>query len=223
MTNLFIIQARMGSTRLPGKVLMDLNGKPLVVRLYDELKKNSHNSAVVIATSTNTENDILERELKARNIPIYRGPESDVLQRFVEVIKQYQPEIVIRATADDPLMPAECADLLIEELKNNDADYATIIDMPLGTSVEVFKANALLNLLKNNNLTEEDHEHVTLYLYKNPDKYKILELPSPKKYNYPELSFTIDTLEEYLTIKEIYDKFGDNTNLELAIKYVKEK
>ena len=167
MTNLFIIQARMGSTRLPGKVLMDLNGKPLVVRLYDELKKNSHNSAVVIATSTNTENDILERELKARNIPIYRGPESDVLQRFVEVIKQYQPEIVIRATADDPLMPAECADLLIEELKNNDADYATIIDMPLGTSVEVFKANALLNLLKNNNLTEEDHEHVTLYLYKN--------------------------------------------------------
>lgn len=223
MTNLFIIQARMGSTRLPGKVLMDLNGKPLVVRLYNELINNSHKSTVVVATSKNAENDILEKELETRNIPVYRGSETDVLQRFIDVINQYQPDIVIRATADDPLMPVQCADLLIEELKKNNADYAVIKNMPLGTSVEAFKANALVSLLENDDLTAEDHEHVTLYLYNNPDKYKILELPAPEKYNYPELSFTIDTLEEYLTIKEIYDKFGENTSLELAINYVKEK
>lgn len=216
---LIIVQARMGSTRLPGKILMDLAGKPLLIRLIEGLSTSTHNVKLIVATSINPENDKLIEVLDEYNIMHYRGSENDVLSRFIDSVKIYEPDIVVRATADDPLMSSECMDILIDNLIENDLDYTFMLGAPLGISVEVINANVFLQLEQENDLTEKDKEHVTTYIKSHPDKFKIKYLNALRKFNYPDLSFTVDTIEEFNYIQDIYNRFGEKTNLQKAIQF----
>lgn len=221
MKILVIIQARMGSTRLPGKILKELNGRALLLRLIDNLKNNNHSAEVVVATSTNKENDCLEEVLREENIRCFRGSENDVLERFVDVIKLEQPDIVVRATADDPLMSSECMDELIDKLVEEDLDYAVMKNLPRGITTEVIKANVLVDLLKRSDLTARDHEHVTIFIYEHPELYNVKYFDAIPKYYAPNVELTIDTQEEFDFVNSLYCHFGEDISLEKVLNYIK--
>lgn len=218
---LLIIQARMGSSRLPGKVLKVLNGKPLILQLISELKKSLYDLDIIVATSKNPENDQLVETLKQNGIKSFRGSEDDVLSRFISLVEINQPDIIVRATADDPLMSAKCMDLMIDYLIQNKLDYTFMKNMPLGTSVEVVNADVFVRLKECNNLSDYDREHVTPYIKEHPEQFKVGYMEAIDEYSYPELSFTIDTQEEFDRISRMYDEYGDCLDLDKAIECVK--
>ena len=218
---LIVIQARMGSTRLPGKVLKELYGRPLILRLIDNLSQSKHKHKLVVATSKNSENDVLEEVLKKNGVSIFRGAENDVLSRFTELTTIYNPDVIVRATADNPFMSSECMDILIDYLVDNNLDYTFMKDIPIGVSVEVVKATILTSLEKNYELSDLDREHVTYYITHHPKKFKVSYLDAIPQYKYPEMSLTIDNEEEFRMIDSIYEKYGNFTNLNSAIEFLK--
>lgn len=217
-----VIQARMGSTRLPGKIIRDLNGMPLVIRLIDNMKKSKFNPHIVVATSINKENDILVQLLEYYNIDYYRGDEYNVLSRFLYINDKYKPEIIVRATADDPLMSAECMDHLIEELLARNLDYVFMKDVPIGVSPEVIRASCF-SKLNAYDLNDEDKEHVTMYFKKHEELFNVQYIDAIEKFKCPLLSLTVDTENQFKQIEKLYKIFGEDLSVEKAIDYVKEK
>ena len=161
MKVLCIVQARLTSSRLPDKVIMPLAGKTIAEHVFERLSLSRHIDKVVFAIPTGERNDELEQFLEERGIPSFRGSEDNVQERFIGCIREYQPEIVVRATSDNPFVDWEQADRQIEGLK--DCDYVSSEGAPLGTGVEVFYAAGLEEAYR---LAESDREreHVTPYL-----------------------------------------------------------
>lgn len=218
---LIIIQARIGSTRLPGKVIKELAGRPLILRLIDSLNRSKKKMDVIVASSQSKENDPLEQLLNEHHIKMFRGSEENVLSRFTSIIKEYKPEIVVRATADDPLMSAEVMDILIDRVLDSKLDYAMMKDVPKGISVEVVRASVLASLESKYELSAMDREHVTYFITHHPILFKVEYIDALPKYHYPNMEITIDTEEQFKTIEKIYQCYGENTNLDQAIEYLK--
>ena len=155
MKVLCIVQARLTSSRLPDKVIMPLAGKTIAEHVYERLSLSRHIDKVVFAIPTGERNDELERFLEERGIPSFRGSEDNVQERFIKCIRQYQPQIVVRATSDNPFVDWMQADCQIEGL--TDCDYVSSEGAPLGTGVEVFYH---LPLSDNYRLTvDTDHDY----------------------------------------------------------------
>lgn len=165
----FIIQARMRSTRLPGKILLPIplgNGKPLLSWIIDELKLSKLNKEIIIATSLNAENDSLEHFCQTNNIQCFRGSEDDVLSRFDAILEQSDYECAVRLTADNPFLDISILDQTVEHHLNAGNDYTKTSGLPLGMNFEVVSSKALLST-KNYSLTDDDREHVTLFIKNN--------------------------------------------------------
>jgi len=216
-----VVQARMGSSRLPGKVLLPLpkNGKTTVIgHIIERCGSKEHEKffeKIVIASSLNKENDQLEEFLN-KNYPYvhcYRGDEKDVLSRFVDIQKEFKFDYVVRLTADNPCIDRSLIENAINELVFNDQlDYLHTEDFPLGMNIEVFKGKLLENL-EYSMLTEEEKEHVTLK-FKFGD-YKVLKISAE-----PEIAFhaknmrlTLDEELDYETLSGIFKEFNNNAFL----------
>ncbi len=192
-----IIQARIGSTRLPGKVLKKIGDKALLEHILLRLERLSHNAKAVIATSDLQKDDKLEEFCKTTNIFCFRGSEQNVLERYYLCAKENNFDYIVRLTGDNPFIDIDELDNLIELHIDSDADYSRSFScLPKGVGSEIFSFEALLQSYLYGK--KENHkEHVNEYIEENEDKFKISELKVSNEKNKPEISLTIDTLDDY--------------------------
>ena len=215
------LQARIGSTRLPSKTLLQLGSISTVSNAMMRLKNINADYHVLLTDKESFET--LKKEALQCSFDIMEGPAEDVLKRFTIAIEKYKPHTFIRATADNPLVFYKEAEQILEKHLEKDADHSWFTGMPLGAGVEIVKAEKLLEAER---LTKDlyDREHVTPYLYKNSAKYILNHLKAPEEVFYPEGRITMDTLSDYQYLKKIFDMnpndiFKDTAKL---IKWLKE-
>lgn len=171
MKTLLITQARTGSTRLPGKVLKMVKGKTFLQIHIERLKKAQNVSDILVATTTNPDDELIFQSALKWGCKSYRGSENDVLDRFYQAASQYNPKWIVRVTSDCPLLDPVLLDNIIDHVQKNDVDYGTncfIVKYPDGQDVEVFKFEALERAWKESTL-KSDREHVTTYIRRNSD------------------------------------------------------
>jgi spore coat polysaccharide biosynthesis protein SpsF len=202
-----IIQARMGSTRLPGKVLKDLGGGSVLARVIKRTRRATLLDDVIVATSEQPADDAIVAECERLAVPFFRGDEQDVLDRYYHATQKFGAEVVVRITADCPLIDPELIDATIQALFEKGSDYATnslVVTYPRGLDVEVFTAAALARAFHS---AKEAYQrtHVTPYLYENPQLFKVTSLTADRDYS--RYRWTLDTAEDLETIREIYKYF----------------
>lgn len=209
----FIIQARMQSSRLPGKVLMPLplwGAKPLLMWVIEELRKSKHCGEIVIATSKNKENDLLESFCIKNKITCFRGEEDDVLSRFIKILRDADYNTVVRLTADNPIIDINTLDETINFHLLEENDYTGTDTLPTGMNFEVIKAQSLLKM-PDQVLTENDREHVTLFI-RNNQKYKkgVFNPVLNKSLKY--LRLTVDYASDLLVTSSVL-QYGERNGL----------
>ena len=199
-----IIQARMGSTRLPGKVMKKLtdNGK-VIDFVIDQLKYSKIIEKIIVAIPDLVEDDIIYNHLRSRKIQTYRGSSRNVLDRYYQCAKNISSSVIVRVTADCPLIDPEIVDKVITKFIKNKFDYVSNTHprtFPYGTETEVFSFNALEKAW-NETRNDFDREHVTPYFYKNPNKFSIGNVIQEK--NQSNYRWTIDYNEDLELVKYI--------------------
>ena len=206
-----IVQCRLSSTRLPGKALKDLGGKPVLAWVLNSMKKVKADEYFVA-----TDKDSYEQLLpvcKEYGFKCYAGDLNDVLKRFVDLLNLINVKTVIRATADNPFLFYEAAEesaaMFEEQNKKSKCDYLTFQGLPHGSGVEIISAEALKNAITQTN-EPYDHEHVGPALYNHQDKYVCQFVKSPRRYCYPQLRTTIDTYSDYLRALSIVNSIGNS-------------
>jgi spore coat polysaccharide biosynthesis protein SpsF len=208
-----IVQARMGSKRLSGKVIMNFAGRPLLAYLVERISKARTLDAILVATTTNERDNIIIEECERRGFPNFRGSESDVLSRYVSAARACEADVIVRVTADNPFTDPHSIDRVVETILYEDADYAIETRLPVGVTGEALTWEALA-FIDSVAATAELREHVTLYAKENPAALRCAFLAPRPDCARPDLCFTVDTLDEYLYTREIADQFS-TTDFEL--------
>jgi spore coat polysaccharide biosynthesis protein SpsF len=203
-----IIQARMGSTRLPGKVLMDLCGKTVLARVVHRLQRASGIDEIVVATSSSTKDDFIVSECEHLDVSYFRGPEDDVLERYVHAAERSSSDAVVRITSDCPLIDPEIVDGVIQTFFEHRPDLACNDcprTFPRGLDVEVFTAEALRLA---NAMAEQPYqrEHVTALMYERPDVFRVHVLTGES--HCARYRLTLDTPDDMQLLRAIYSHFG---------------
>ncbi|MBW2996319.1 aminotransferase class III-fold pyridoxal phosphate-dependent enzyme [Candidatus Woesearchaeota archaeon] len=218
-----IIQARMGSTRLPGKMIKLLGDKPLFWHVIDRVKKAKEVDEVVLATGDKKNNDILVEEMRKHGGIAFRGDEDDVLDRFYHCAKKFGIDVIVRITGDCPLIDSRIIDEVVILFKNNDADYASNVHPPTypdGFDVEVFSFKALEKAWKEAKLKSE-REHVTPYIWKNKEMFKCINLKNNEDLS--DLRLTVDDDEDFILLDGILKKItAENYNLKEIVNTIRE-
>lgn len=210
-----IIQTRMGSTRLPGKVMKIIMGKPIIEHVVNRVKASKEIDDIIIATTIKKEDDIIVEEAKKLNVKYFRGSEEDVLSRYYYAAKENNADIVIRITSDCPLIDPQIIDKIIktfiETSKKEKIDYlSNTIERtyPRGLDVEVFNFETLEKAFKEADRPYQ-REHVTPYIYENLDVFNIKQFKNNADYSGYRL--TLDTIEDLKVIEMIYkDLYSEN-------------
>jgi len=204
-----IIQARMGSTRLPGKSMADLAGKPLIFRFVERVKRSLRLDEIVLATTTKSEDDVLLKVAGELDIKVFRGSENDLVDRYYQVARKFKADIVVRLCADNPVIePAEIDRIIDYHLKtgNDFSSNTHNIDdngYPDGLGAEVYSMGTVEKLWKVT-VDPANREHPHSYIYENWDKFKVGTIKCPLEFSRPELKLDVNTSEEYEFINAIY-------------------
>jgi spore coat polysaccharide biosynthesis protein SpsF len=200
-----ILQARMGSTRLPGKTLADINGKPLLSHILERIHYSRLIDEIVVATTTQRRDDVIVNLCEELAVKSFRGSEDDVLDRFYQCAKQFHAQYIVRCTADDPFKDPEVIDRIIKELlADNSIDYASNTIKPTypeGIDIEVFKFQALERAWKEASKTS-DREHVTPYIWRNPHIFRLKNVEND--IDLSSLRWTLDTPKDLKLAKTVY-------------------
>lgn len=207
MKTIVIIQARMGSSRLPGKVLLPLDDSVVLDYVVSRCRKIAGVSDVVVATSTLSQDDAIVEWCKENSVACCRGSEDDVLSRYIDCAKQFEPDYVIRVTSDCPFVDYEIASEIVAKMKEAPSDYVKVKgSLPRGLVVEMFAYSALQYIDKHGK--EPRHrEHVTYYGYEYADEFKTTLYEVKETMNHPQLRITLDTEEDYELCKKIAKHF----------------
>ena len=205
----------MTSTRLHGKVLLPVRGKPLLFYLIKRLQSLKLIDEIVLATTTNRADDVLVEFASLNNIKVYRGSEIDVMSRVIGAAESVKAEIVVEITGDCPIIDPIIIDHTIRMFLNNKCDYvsnAHVRSYPDGMDTQVFY---LETLKKSSKLTKDpvDREHVTLHIRNHPELFKTIHLVAPSDQYWPELGLTLDEISDYKLIKKIIEHFGRSNKL----------
>lgn len=200
-----IIQARMGSSRLPGKILKPLVDKKVLDHVIQRVLKVPSIHSVVIATTTEPEDDIIVEQSKINGVHCYRGSKENVLSRYYNAAKEYDADVIVRITSDCPLIDPIITENVIQHFFDTEADYTsnkTTPTFPRGLDTEVFSMRALETCFEKayNNIHTE---HVTPYIYLHKEDFVISEYTWPK--NYANYRWTLDTSEDYELITKMYE------------------
>lgn len=197
MTVGVIIQARMGSSRLPGKVLMPIAGKPLLDHVLGRLSQLVYPAVVVLATTDGKKDDVVAEHCRSLGIPIFRGSEEDVLDRYWRCAQTHRFDHVVRLTADNPFTDIEELDRLIGEHLEHGNDYTHSFGiMPLGVGAEIFTFEALDRSFRDG-LAPNHREHVNEYIQENPTLFRIGALLVAPEKRAPDMRLTVDTENDY--------------------------
>ncbi len=203
-----IIQARMGSQRLPGKIMVPFLGRPALEVLIERLKRSRLADIIVIATSQDRQDDKVGHLACRLGVTCFKGSQSDVLGRYYLAAEQNNIDVIVRITADCPLADPEIVDSVIARHIQAKADYTTNsmqAGYPRGLDVEVFNFDGLKKINKD---AQKDYqrEHVTPYFYENPNIFKITQLSAPPELQWPDLRLTLDTQEDYNLLCKVFER-----------------
>ena len=204
---LAIVQARMGSTRLPGKVMKKVNGKPLIEILFHRLARSKKINKVILATSENVENDRLAETVEKLGFEVFRGSENDVLDRYFHAAQEHQPKVVVRVTGDCPIIDPQLVDEVIENYLGNNVDYASNTEpstFPDGLDTEVFSF-AALEAAHEKAENPFEREHVTPFIRTN-GQFKRMNYANETDLS--GLRWTVDDPEDFEVIKNVINHFA---------------
>ena len=198
-----ILQARMGSTRLPGKVMKDICGKPMLWHVVTRLLPSSLLDGIIVATSTHPEDDVIEAWCAEMGFSCFRGSEGDVLDRYYRAALEYNVKTVVRVCADCPLIDPDIVDMVIEEYLEGDYEHVGIEkSFPHGLDSEVFSFEVLKKAWLEAKLPSE-REHVTPYIWKND---KLFKLGSVKHHeDFSHMRWTVDNERDFEFAKAVYE------------------
>jgi len=208
-----ILQARMGSSRLPGKSLREIEGKPLLQWVIERLRL-SLSGEVILATTRKGEDDPLASLAERLGVPVFRGSESDVLSRYYRVSLLYPAPYYVRATGDNPLVDPGSIDRLLKVIEGGGIDYALEKGLPYGGATEIFTRQAL-HLCYRLGTAQDEKEHVTLFMKRTPELFKALYPDAPEELLAPLLRLTVDTEEDLLRVQRIYKRYHGERGVEL--------
>jgi len=204
MHNVIILQARLSSSRLPRKVLAEIGGRPVIAHIIDRLRAARLAHEVCVAIPSDSAEDELADYLAGQDVTVVRGSQHDVLGRFMQAAYQTRADLIVRATADNPLVSYEEIDRQLEILQSEPSvDYLITEGYPLGITPESF---TLKTLEKLDYLARHAHmrEHVTLYLRKNPGPFAVRRLKAPEEFTAPRLLLTLDMQQDLELFKQVY-------------------
>lgn len=214
---LLIVQARVGSTRLPGKVLADLCGRPLLAWLLERIRDSELITGVLVATTNQPEDDAVVGISTGLGIDVYRGSRDDVLGRFAGAADAAGALDVARVSADSPLLDAATVDTVVDAYLAGSSDIVQNhrpSDWPIGTAVEVF-SRSVLGELDAAAHAPTDREHVTTYAYAHPELFEITHVRAPAFLHAPSIRLCVDTPEDMERMRAICERFGGRVDLEL--------
>lgn len=203
------IEARMSSSRLPGKPLLQAKGISMLEHLVRRLKTCNSLDEIILATTTNKADDILDRHSKELKISSFRGSEEDVMQRVLDAAIFYEADVIVEITGDCPIIDPQLIEQAISIYKNNDADYVSngnIRSYPDGMDVQVY-STAVLSRSASMTNDPLDREHVTLHIRNNPKLFSRINIISPPELFWPDLGLTLDEEDDYKLLKKIISFF----------------
>lgn len=209
---LCIVQARMGSERLPGKVMKELGGKPMIEHTLSRVAGSDTVDSVVLATSDKSSEQVMVDYLRRKGWAVFCGDEQNVLKRYVDCESVYGGDIIIRVTGDCPFIDPDIIDMTVKYFQINDYDYVRL-DVPdsfiRGFDVEVFTREAMLRVYERTKQIEGDSpykEHVTLYMYRHPEEFRVGYVKGSEKYQ-KDYRLCVDTIEDYELVQNVYEHF----------------
>ena len=201
-----IVQARMGSSRLPGKVMQKIDNNYTVLDyVIKQLKSSKKIERILVATTILDEDDIICEHLFSQKIEFFRGSSEDVLDRYFQCAKKYSFKTIVRITCDCPLIDPNIVDLVVDKYKNQKCDFATNTihrTFPYGTEVEVFSFETLEKAWKNAKKPSE-REHVTPFIRESDNGFKIINVENLE--NISHIRYTVDRNEDLILVKKIAD------------------
>ena len=205
------IEARMSATRLPGKTLKPLHGRPMLARMIERLKRVKLADVIVIATTDRPEDEPIVDLAKELGIGYYQGSSKDVLDRVLKAAKKYEIDLIVETCGDCPVIDSGILDRQIQAFLDNDVDYVgchLVKTFPLGLDAKLFTTKTLEEVA---NITNDppDRENVSLYIYEHPEKYKLLNIKAEGRYCRPDLRLVVDYKEDFQLIETIYQELYD--------------
>lgn len=202
-TVLAILQARMSSSRFPGKVLKPILGRPMLLHQLDRVRRARSLDALVVATSTDPSDDAIEELCVSEHVTCFRGSLDDVLDRFYRVALPFNPQHIVRLTGDCPLADPELIDRVVEFFVAGNFDVAgTALTFPDGLDVEVLRF-AILEYLWRHAVRPSDREHVSLFIHRHPERYRIGRYGGDTDLSH--LRWTVDEPQDFELVRRIYE------------------
>ncbi|NDF25244.1 MAG: acylneuraminate cytidylyltransferase [Thaumarchaeota archaeon] len=222
-----IIQARLGSSRLPGKIMLQACGKSMLELMIERVQRSKKLDKIIIATSTNAQDDEIVEFCAKAKIDYYRGSEHDLLSRYKEAADKFDVDLIVRLTSDTPIIDAKTIDDTVEAYVKNNYDFVSNCypmprTYPDGTNVEVF-SHQLLNEVDREAKKPSEREHVTFFMWMHPERYKIFRVDYKKDISKYRLN--LDYNEDYTVLKTIFENLypkNQNFSIEDALKWLDE-
>ncbi len=207
-----IIQARMGSSRLPGKVLKMLAGRTVLAHVIERCQQIPLVSEVIVATSTQLDDEPIVEEAKKQGVASWRGSETDVLSRYVEASRLSSAEAIVRVTSDCPLLDCAVSGMVTTQFAATSPDYCSNTlerSFPRGLDTEIFSLQALYEAHEHARHAA-DREHVTKYINEHPQRFRLQSVKGEQDFS--RYRWTLDTEEDWQLISEIYRELYDSVN-----------
>jgi spore coat polysaccharide biosynthesis protein SpsF len=201
------IEARMTSSRLPGKVLLPAQGKPMLARMVERLRLVPSLDGIVVATTVNAADDPIEALAAELGIGCWRGSEEDVLKRVLDAAHAFEADVIVELTGDCPLIDPAIVEQCIVAYKTAGVDYLSNVlerTYPIGMDTQVFATRILDDVARRTDDTA-DHEHVSLYIYRHPELYSLQNVAAPAALLDPDLRLTLDTPQDYELIGKVFE------------------
>jgi spore coat polysaccharide biosynthesis protein SpsF len=204
-----IIQARMGSTRLPGKVLRDIQGQSMLARVVNRVRRARSIDETLVATTEGSADDAIVQECRRCSVPVFRGNEGDVLDRYFRAAQWTNADVVVRITSDCPLIDPEVIDKTVRAFLAESPDYASngiVRTYPRGLDTEVMTVKALEHAWRNAHQPYE-REHVTAYIYEHPQDFRLLSVTAQADHS--QYRWTVDTGEDLEFVRTVYARLAE--------------
>jgi spore coat polysaccharide biosynthesis protein SpsF len=213
-----LVQARLGSERLPGKVVADLEGRPLLAWLLDRLRTSRTASEIVVLTTTDAADDKVAELAETCGSGVVRGHPTDVLRRYCDAVTARGDSAFVRVSGDSPLLDGATVDTVVTDFLKGGAELVANHrggDWPYGTAVEALSADCLTRLGQLSH-DARHREHVTVYAYEHEDEFAIRDVPAPPAITAPGLRLAVDTAEDLARVRAICAHFAPRRDMSLA-------
>ena len=205
MRTIAVIQARMGSKRVPGKILDDIEGRPLIFWAINAMRAVPGLDDLVIATTDEPADDPFAERMAAAGVRVHRGSTYDVLRRVADAVRPLRPDVVVRQTADNPFPDPDVMGAQVRRLVDGEFDYVGIAGLPIGIGAEAVRL-AALETADAEATDVAEREHVLPFLYTRPDRFRIGTLVPPPPWRHPR--YTVDTDEDMAFAQAIAARLG---------------